>query len=198
MRKHRQLYLQEEILLLALNDEKGTVHFGALFDQAAGGAILAELLLGGRLGVEGEKKKARVFVKDATPMGEPLLDECLEKVAGEKKRKKAVEWAQKFAGIKKLKHRIAAPLVEDGLLKEEEDTVLLVFNRTIYPESDGRPEREITQRMRRAIVGSGSEVHHERAMELGLRAPVLSVGAQDSGHEQRNQRKNHLAAEISE
>ena len=40
-----QLLLHEEVLLLALRDEKGTIASGTMYQYALGGAILAELLL---------------------------------------------------------------------------------------------------------------------------------------------------------
>ncbi len=168
MRRSRPLYLHEEILLLALNDEKGTVHFGASFDQAAGGALMAELLLAGRLGVDGEKGKARVVVKNSTPLGDPLLDECLGMIAGDEKRRKPAEWILKLASIKRLKHRVAGRLVEDGVLREEKDHVLLVFDRTIYPEADSRPEQEIVRRIRRAVVGSVTRVDPRTVVLIAL------------------------------
>jgi hypothetical protein len=168
MRKHDRLYLHEELLLLALHDEKGTIHFGATFDRAAGGAILAELLLAGRLGVEGEKGKARIVVKDSAPLGEPLLDECLEKIAGDEKRRKPAEWVRKFALIKKLKKRIAARLVADGVLREAEDRVLLVFNRTVFPELDSRPEQEIARRIRSVVIGSRTQVEPRTVVLIAL------------------------------
>ena len=51
MATRRSLYLHEEILLLALKDEKGTF-VAASYEMALGGAILAELLLQKRIGIE--------------------------------------------------------------------------------------------------------------------------------------------------
>ena len=204
MRRSRPLYLHEEILLLALNDKKGTVHFGAAFDQAAGGALMAELLLAGRLGVEGEKGRARVVVKDSTPLGDPLLDECLEKIAEEEKRRKPAEWILKLANIKKLKHRIAGRLVDDGVLREEEDRVLLVFNRTVYPEADSRPEQEIVRRIRRAVVGSITRVDPRTVVLIALakRTGLLQHAMEKNAlkaHEQRIEKliKGEVAAQAT-
>jgi len=162
------LRLYEEILLLALHDEKGTVHFGALFDQAAGGAILAELLLLGKLGVTGEKGKARVVVRDPAPCGDPLLDECLDRVAGDTKARKPVEWVQKFTGVKRLKHRTARRLVTRGVLKEGRGRIFLLFNRTLYPEADSGPERELKRRIKRAVVGSTTEIDPRTVLLIAL------------------------------
>lgn len=168
MLKSRQLHLQEEILLLSLNDEKGTVHFGASYDHAAAGALLAELLLTGRVGVEGEKGKARIVIRSSEPVGEPLLDECLRMIKETKKPKKPTEWVAKFAHIKRLKARVAENLVKEGVLKEEQDRFMLVFSRTVFPEADARPEQEIVRRIRRAVVGSGGSIDPRTAVLIAL------------------------------
>ena len=71
------LYLHEEIMLLALRDEKGTVEFGTNYVHAICGAILAELLMAGRISVAEGKKKLVNPVSDE-PLGDPVLDECLQ------------------------------------------------------------------------------------------------------------------------
>jgi hypothetical protein len=153
-----RLYLYEEILLLALHDDKGTVHFGASFEQAAAGAILAELLLIGRLTAEGDKAKARISVADPTPTGDALLDECLDRVTTDPKHRKALHWITRFAAIKRLKHRTAERLVDRHVLRSEQDKVLFVFGRTRYPEADSRPERELTHRIKTVVLGSSATV----------------------------------------
>ena len=45
----QELFLHEEVMLLALREDKGAYIFGARYTLAAGGAILAELLLAGRV-----------------------------------------------------------------------------------------------------------------------------------------------------
>ena len=53
----KQLFLHEEVLLLALQDEKGVVAFGSMCEQVVGGAILAELLLQGKVVLEQSGRK---------------------------------------------------------------------------------------------------------------------------------------------
>jgi hypothetical protein len=50
-----------------------------------------------------------------------------------------------------LKHRVAEQLCRRGVLRQEEGKVLLVFSRKTYPEADPKPERELIERLRRAI-----------------------------------------------
>jgi len=45
------LFLHEEIMLLALRDEEGTIASGTMYQYAIGAAVLAELLLNKRIAV---------------------------------------------------------------------------------------------------------------------------------------------------
>jgi hypothetical protein len=152
------LFLHEEILLLALRDREGTVTSSVFYQQAIGGAVLAELLLAGRLGIETERKKKFIKLLDPTPVGEPVIDECLEKVRGARKRAQAATWVSRFAALKNLKHRVAQRLCERGILRADQDQVLLIFNRKIYPEVDPVPERELRDRLQQAIFSDADDV----------------------------------------
>ena len=157
MRGHR-LFLHEEIMLLALRDEEGTVAGGTHYTYALGGAILAELLLQERVKVDDSRRKKLLTVKSAKPIGEPLLDECLEKVKSAKRRASLQTWVGRFAGIKQLRHRVALALCERGILRADEDTVLLIFKRKVYPEVDPKPERELIERLRQAVFTYTNEL----------------------------------------
>jgi Golgi phosphoprotein 3 len=158
MRRQPELHLYEDVMLLSLKDAKGTLELGAHWQQAVAGALLAELLLSGRLVVERKGKKVFAQVADRRSLGDPLLDECLERVVASKKRQQLRIWVQRFSNLKKLHHRIAGQLCRRGILKQDEDKVLLLFRRRIYPEIDPRPEREIRARLERAITAPAREV----------------------------------------
>lgn len=169
MRRSDDLFLHEEIMLLALKDDKGTIEFGANYTHAVAGSVIAELLLNERIRIdEQSKRKKLVAVTSATQLGDPLLDECLEKINSAKKPKKIEEWVGKFANTKNLKHRVAEQLSRRGILKVDQDQVLLIFSRTIYPEVDPRPENEIIDRMRRAIFTQIGEVDPRTAVLISL------------------------------
>lgn len=145
------LHLHEQLMLLALRDEKGTLESKAsMYSFALGGAILAELSVAGRIRVA-PGKKPLVDLVDKSPLGEPVLDECLQKVATAKRRAKAVTWVQRFANIKRLRHRVAEGLCRKGILRDSEDKVLLFFTRKLYPTIDPRPERRLVDRLRQAV-----------------------------------------------
>ncbi len=86
------LTLAESLVLLALDDEQGTV--GWFSDDALNlglaGALLADLALRERIAVAGRT----VTTRDSTPVGEPLLDETLALVAGSARARDARGWVQ--------------------------------------------------------------------------------------------------------
>ena len=168
MGRNDSLYLHEEILLLSLRDDKGTIAAGSMYQYAIGGAVLAELLLGGRLRIETVKKKPMVTLADSTPIGDPIVDECLEKVRTSKRRAVAQTWVSRFAGLKSLKHRVAEGLCDRGILREEDAKILLVFTRKTYPELNPAPERELVERLRQAIFTDTDDIEPRTVVVASL------------------------------
>ncbi len=60
-----------------------------------------------------------------------------------------------------------------GILRADEDKILLIFNRRIYPELDPRPERELLARLHEAIFGE--------TRDLDSRTVVLTTLADGAG-----------------
>ena len=162
------LRLHEEVLLLALRDKEGTVHFGAHVQYGLAAAFVAELLLAHRIAVDADAKKQLVDVVDRTPLDDELLDECLDRLSNAKRRGTVKTWVTRLAGIRRLRARAAEGLVRRGILKSEEDRVLLIFPRTTYPERDFKPEREIIARLRRAIFGGNVDVDPRTTLLIAL------------------------------
>ena len=96
-RTNTPLHLHEEIMLLALRDKEGTVELGSMYGYALGGAILAELLLAGRISVEDGKRKLIDLVNDAA-IGEPVIDDCLRKVGHREAARGAAKLGAAFRG----------------------------------------------------------------------------------------------------
>lgn len=156
MTLHGALFLHEEILLLALRDEKGTIDFGSQYALAVGGALLAELLVRRRVGLISAGKKRFVQLLDATPVGEPLLDEAVRRVAEARRRGTVSAWVSRFGGMRGLRDRLAARLCQRGILRAEEKDVLLFFKRRSYPAVNPEPERDVVQRLHDAIFTDGA------------------------------------------
>ena len=166
------LSLPEEILLLALHDEKGTTGIESMYQYAIGGAILAELLMQKRVCLDSSKKKT-VHLVNAKPLGDPLLDESLRKLTDARKPAAAQTWVSRFAGVKSLKHRLAEGLCDRGILRADRDKIMLLFSRRIYPEIDPQPERALVERLREAVF---TESNH-----LAPRTVVLVALADSAG-----------------
>jgi Golgi phosphoprotein 3 len=162
------LFLHEEILLLALRDEEGTIASGTLYQYAIGAALLAELLLSKRIEVEQSGRKKLVNLVSPTPLGEPLIDQCLEKVISAKRRCVLQTWVSRFASIKNLKHGVARQLCKRDILRADEDKVLLLFTRKIYPEINPGPERELIRRLEHAIFTDTRDIDPRTVVLLSL------------------------------
>lgn len=166
MTSQRSLALHEAVLLLALHDEKGTVQ-ASMFAYAAAGALLAELLERGALRVRTRRGRRLLEVADPAPAGDPLLDECLARVAAAKRAAALSNWVERFAGIRSLKDRVAEGLCQRGVLRRVEGRVLWVFRRETYPTSDPGPERRLVAALRLAVEADGP-VGEDTAVVLAL------------------------------
>jgi len=183
MTTRQPLPLYEEILLLALDDDKGTTSGAGMFAMAMGGAILAELVSLQAVNLSSDKKKT-VTATASFRVDDPLLNEALQLINAAKKPRKASDWVSKFSGMKDLKNRGARQLVAKGVLTEETGTVLKVFKRTIFPEADGGPERDLIARMENAIFTD--------TLDVDQRTVIIVALAQATGLLSRNIAKKRL------
>ncbi len=167
MIKKEGLFLHEELTLLALRDDKGTLLSSERYPLAAGGAILAELLLLRRVKVADPKKKL-LHMTDIRPVGDPVIDECLKKMREAKRRASIKNWVRRFAQVKRLNHRVAEQLCRRRILRADEEKILRIFTRKIYPEIDPKPEQEIIERLRAAIFSKDREVDPRTTVLLSL------------------------------
>ena len=110
-----------DLALLALDPTSGRSRLGSNAGSILGGAALQDLLLAGRLAVEGEGRKARVIVVDPIPTGSPVLDPALARLAGRRPLKPAD--AVTRLG-KRLPRAVHDDLVARGLLEDRSRTLL--------------------------------------------------------------------------
>ena len=191
MNDRTELHLHEQLMLLALRDEKGTLESKAtMYAYALGGAMLAELSLKGKIRI-GDDKKAFVDLVDRSPFGEPVLDECLDKVATAKRRARATTWVRRFAELKRLRHRVAQGLCRRGILRDDEDKVLLFFTRKLYPTIDPVPERRLVDQLRTVIFGDPSSPDAETVIVVAL-ANATGLLPIHFDRKELRRRKQHL------
>jgi len=188
-RGSKPLFLYEEILLLALRDEQGTIATG-FPEQVVAGAILAELLLEGRISVEDTRKKL-VNIVDTNPIGDPIINECLEKMTTAKRRASLQTWVSRLASTKNLRHKAAQQLCDRRILRAAEDKVLFVFKRRIYPEIDPVPEKKIIDRLRDAIYNDHAQLDPRTVVLVSL-ASGADMLRQTFGRKEIKSRKKRI------
>lgn len=192
----RELALHEEVELLALHDTKGTVEH-SMYTYGVAGGLLAELVLRDRVEVRTTgKKKQRVAVLDGSPTGDEVLDEALKRMAEAKRAASPATWVQKLAGISRLGSRVAQGLARRGILREKEEQVLILFHRTTWPTLDPGPEREVVERVRRALLEPGAEVASRTVVLVGLleAAGMMKSVLEKKEHKAAKDRIEALAA----
>ncbi len=140
--------LAAEILLLALDDEKGSVGMdvSTTLDTALAGAQLLDLAIAGRIDIEDK----RVVAVDGPALQDPVLDAALTKILGESKPRKAESMIPKLA--KGLRKTLLAQLVDQGIVRADEQKLLGFIPRNRYPEADGTVEDELRDRLRGVIL----------------------------------------------
>lgn len=190
------LFLHEEILLLALRDDKGTIDAGSVYSYAVGGALLAELLVRRRVELVGAEKKRLVQLVDPKPIGNDLLDEALRRIADAKRRASLATWVGRLASLKGLRNRLADGLCRRGILRAEDREVLLFFKRRTYPEVNPLPEQEIVERLRKAIF---TDEHVEpRTVVLLSLAHAASLLPMVFDKKEVKSRRNHIKTVVGE
>jgi hypothetical protein len=71
----------EDFLLLVTDPSSGKAGIGVSeSDAVMGGAFLFDLVAAGRLGLDGERRKARVVIADHRPLDDPLLEQAFARV----------------------------------------------------------------------------------------------------------------------
>jgi hypothetical protein len=142
--------IAEDLLLLLLDDEKGTVAASDKVQPLLGGALLLELPMAERVVVAERTSRwgsAKVAVA-GTPLGEPLLDEAMARVA--EKPRSAQDLVNRLG--KGLKDRLLERLADRGLVRRREGKVLGLFPHTTWPATDARHEQEVRGRLHDALV----------------------------------------------
>ncbi|HPG38003.1 MAG TPA: GPP34 family phosphoprotein [bacterium] len=144
------MLLYEELLLLALDNQKGSIHFSAssALPFSLAGAILTELYLQGRISIV-EKK---LVVIDKRVIGILLLDEALHLLIEQSKDKSMEYWIESLVNkINNLQDKCITGLLELGILqKEEHKFIFIPYYR--YPEYNPRPEIDLRDKLNQTVL----------------------------------------------
>jgi hypothetical protein len=141
----------EDLMLLLLDDQKGTAAGAQALEYVLGGGLLVELALRER--AEQEDKKSfltgrKILAIGSGPLPDPLLQDAYDTIA-EKPR-----GAQSVLGKigKGLPKAVSARLVERGMVREEKSHVLGIVPRTLHPAADKARETAVRQKVRAVLA----------------------------------------------
>jgi hypothetical protein len=171
--------LAEELLLLAYDDETGKATGSRIgLDLGMAAAVLVELALAGRIVLEGNM----IVCRDATPVGEPIADAVLAKVA-EDSPHTAASWVQR------LRHRLRERVLEDlcarGVMRDVDETALEFIHLHRYPTVDTSVERDVRTRLAAALSGAAPPDERTAALATILAAVRMEPSLGITGDEIR-------------
>jgi hypothetical protein len=151
--------IASELLLLALDDEKGKpLVDGSTLNAALAGTAVVELVAAGALTLQlddgGEVKPGRLCRTGVARPSDELLGEVVDTAHG-KKPKDAIGALTTMTFTDrgaKLREQLLAELVAEGVLTHERGKVLGLFPTQRWPEADPSVEREVRDRVRAVLV----------------------------------------------
>ena len=135
----------EEILLL-LRDEEGALSRAPewLVRCALGGAVLMDLALENRIDTDAD----RLFLVDATPVEDRLLDPMLAEIAQADGTHDALYWVDHATRhADEIREVALERLVRNRVLELRDDRFLWIFGTRRYSLVDAGAERELKQRI---------------------------------------------------
>ncbi len=162
--------IAEDLLLVLLDDDKGTMAAASNARPLFGGALLVELALGEHVTVEkqGFWHTAKVYsAADAPLPGDPLLVEALATIA--EKPRSAQDLVQRIG--KGVREQLLERLVGRGILERRDSRILGLFPHTTWPAVDLRHEQDVRRRLQDVLV-AGVDPDPRTGALVGLLAAV--------------------------
>lgn len=155
----KKFLLAEDLLLLALDDEKGKIIFSSstALPYGLAGAILLQLSYEGKISLNDD----RVNVVDSSPVNIPILDQCLSLITDTPKPKKVQRWLTLFSGRKvDLKNQLIQGLITKDVIKETEHKILYLIPSKRYPMINGTHENQIRQNIKNIVLNQSPSTQH--------------------------------------
>ncbi|MFM8363944.1 MAG: GOLPH3/VPS74 family protein, partial [Verrucomicrobiota bacterium] len=124
-------------------------------------AILADLEMAGRIATNGKV----VELKDRTPVGNPLLDPWLARIAAEAQTHAIGYWLSVLSDEKPAIEAVVLDhLIERGILKREEKKILWVFGLRRYPTVHNEERVEVRTRLSELIRSDAEPAHFDATL----------------------------------
>jgi hypothetical protein len=163
--------IAEDLLLLLLDDVKGTVSAWGSTDAVLGGAVLAELAVAGLVTVDDHQsiwRTDKVHAAGEPPADlDPVLAEALATIA--EKDRKASDLVGRIG--KGLEERLATRLADRGVLERRDGKLLGLFPRTTWPTKDSSHEDGVRRAVTSALV-EGQDPDERTGALIALLAAV--------------------------
>ncbi|MCB0588867.1 MAG: GPP34 family phosphoprotein [Phaeodactylibacter sp.] len=156
------LHLHESILLLSLDDEKGSFSMsGTYLYYGFAAALLLDLILGERIVVE----EGRVSVIDKAITENRLLNDVLGRLKRFKKDRKVAYCIHYLVQrINKLRPQAIEHLIRQGILERREEKILWVFTVSRYPSANAEPEHTLRERLHSVAFHNAEPTPKERML----------------------------------
>ena len=193
MTPSKSLTLAEELMLIALDDERGTMMHLPPFtlELAIAASLIMELTLIGRVDTDAE----RLTLLSGAPTGNAILDEALAMIAADTVPHPTSDWLNRLsAPDTDWRDRLILGLVERGVLKSVEKKLLWVFKTRVYPPTSGIEESEVNSRIM-TLLNNDDIPDAKDALLIGLlRATnIMAQLLSDSEHHRLNARITQIA-----
>ncbi|GAA3769986.1 hypothetical protein GCM10022225_66040 [Plantactinospora mayteni] len=159
--------LAEELLLLGYDDISGKATGSRIgLDLGMAAAVLVDLALAGRVAFS----DGSIVATDATPIGDPIADDVLARIAADTPHTPA-SWVQRLRHG--LRDRILTGLCTRGVISDVDETELGYIHIHRYPVLDPSVEAEIRRRLVDALTGEA--VPDERTAALAAVMAAIRV-----------------------
>jgi len=162
--------IAEDMLLLLLDDEKGTIVGTSHLQIVLGGAMLIELATTGTVIVEEKKsmwKSAKVRVQPGSLPDDLLLRRAADAVA--EKERSGQDLVTRLG--KGVQDELLGRLEQRGVLERKEDRVLGLFPRRRWPTVDSAHEDAVRRQLTAALV-QGVQPDQHTACLIALLAAI--------------------------
>ena len=177
-----QLGIRESFALALLDRGSGRFRHGSLLSiaPALAGAVLMELAAKGRIDLE----SPAVSVLDSTPVGDDILDQTLDLLAGAQRTRRVGYWIRRLSKFAKLVWRDALrQLCEKGVLEKTESRIMGLIPIPRHHVRDRTADQMVRERLTDAARGSSPDASPEFSVVFLLEA---------SGHLRRLLPENDL------
>ena len=161
-----ELYLHEAIMLISLDDEKGNfTAAGGYINYAFAAALVMDLILEERA----ELRDDYLHLTTNAITESRALNQYIDDIRKRKKELKIKDWLHLLVTSSKYRNLCVDRLVQQGILQRTEKKVLWVFTLDRYPMLNGKPEKNLRERLRALMLEeqAGEPTEKER-MLLGI------------------------------